>query len=59
LIGKPEARRPLGIYARRQEYNIKMYLREIKVEIWTAVIRLKIRDQWRAFVNKAMKFLFP
>jgi hypothetical protein len=30
LVGKPEGKRPLGRPRRRWEYNIKMYLQEVR-----------------------------
>jgi hypothetical protein len=42
LVGKPEARRPLGRPRRRWVDNIKMDLREIGWMVWTGSIWLRI-----------------
>jgi hypothetical protein len=36
--GKPDGKKPLGRSKRRRENNIKMDLREIKLEGWTGYI---------------------
>jgi hypothetical protein len=51
LVGKPEARRPLGRCRRRSEDNIKMELREIE---WGGLNWINLsqdRGQWRAIVS--------
>jgi hypothetical protein len=42
LVGKPEARRPLGRLRRRWEDNIKMDLQEVEVGLWTVSSWLRI-----------------
>jgi hypothetical protein len=59
LVGRPEGKRPLGKHRRRWEDNIKMDLREIRIDganwIWLAQYRV----QWRAFVNTVMNLQVP
>jgi hypothetical protein len=58
LVGRPEAKRPLGRPRRRWEDNIKMDLREIG--IGGAIIRLaQDRVQWWVFVNTIMNLWVP
>jgi hypothetical protein len=54
LVGRPEARRPLGRPRHRWEDNIKMDLREIRIDgtNWIQLAHDKV--QWRAFVNTVM-----
>jgi hypothetical protein len=42
LIGKHEAKRPLGRPCRRWESNMRMGLRKIRWEVWTGFIWLRI-----------------
>jgi hypothetical protein len=42
LVGRPEARRPLGRPKRRWGDNIKIDLREIGFGVWIGFISLKI-----------------
>ena len=42
LAGKPEGRKPLGRPRNRYEDNIKLELREVGCEAWTATIWLSI-----------------
>ena len=42
LVGKPEAKRPLGRPRRRREDNIKMDIQEVVVGTWTGLIWLRI-----------------
>jgi hypothetical protein len=54
LVGKPEAKRPLGRPRRRWEDGIKTDLREIG---WGGVEWIHLvqdRDRWRAVVNAVM-----
>jgi hypothetical protein len=56
LVGKPEAKRPLGSSSRRWKYNIRMKLEEI-VNKDVGWIRLpQDWDQLWSIVNMAMKF---
>jgi hypothetical protein len=59
LVGRPEGKRPLGSLRRRWEDNIKMDLREIRIDgvNWTRLAQDMV--QWRAFVNTVMNLLFP
>jgi hypothetical protein len=54
LMGKPEAKRPLGRPRRRREDGIRMDFREIG---WGSVNWFQLaqdRDRWRALVNTVM-----
>jgi hypothetical protein len=53
LVGRPEAKRPLGRPRRRWEDNIKMELREIRIRL------AQDRVQRLAFVNMVMNIWFP
>jgi hypothetical protein len=52
-----EGKRLLGRPRRRRERNIKKYLTEIMWEAVQWVHVARNRDQWRAVLNTAMKFL--
>jgi hypothetical protein len=54
LIGKPEAKRPLGRPRHRWEDNIKMGLGEIGWGCMNYIDLARDRDQWRAHVNTVM-----
>jgi hypothetical protein len=59
VVGKREAKRPLGRPIRRWVDNIKMDLREIG---WDGVDWIDLaqdRDQWRALVNTVMNLRVP
>jgi hypothetical protein len=59
LVGKPEAKRPLGRPRRRWEDNIETDLREIE---WGGMDWIDVaedRDQWRALVNTVMNLRVP
>ena len=43
LVGTSEGKRLLGRPRFRWEYNIKVYLQEVRREAWTGLIRFKIR----------------
>jgi len=53
---KPEGKRPLGRPRRRWEDNIRMNLREVGVD-WMYLAQEG--NQWRAFVNTAVKLRVP
>jgi hypothetical protein len=59
LAGRPEGKRPLGRPRHRWEDNIKMDLREIRIDgaNWIRLAQDKI--QWRAFVSTVMNLRFP
>jgi hypothetical protein len=59
LVGKPEAKRPLGRPRRRWVDNIKMDLREIGWDGMDWMDLAQDRDQWRALVNTVMNLLVP
>jgi hypothetical protein len=59
FVGTPEGKRPLGRPRRRWEDNIKLDLREIRIDganwIWLAQDTV----QWWAFVNTVMNLRVP
>jgi hypothetical protein len=58
-VGKPDGNRPIGIYRRMWEDNIKLDLREIG---WGSMdwIDLNLdRDKWRALLKTVMNLLIP
>jgi hypothetical protein len=59
LVGKPEAKRPLGRLRRRWVDNIKMDLREIGWSGMDWIDLAQDRDQWRALMNTVMNFRVP
>jgi hypothetical protein len=59
LVGRPEGKRPLGRPRRRWEDNIKMDLREIRIDRANWIQLVQDRVQWRAFVNTVMKLRAP
>jgi hypothetical protein len=59
LVGKPEAKRPLGRPRRRWVDSITMDLRETG---WDGIDWIELaqdRDQWRALVNTVMNLRVP
>jgi hypothetical protein len=54
LVGRSEAKRPLGRPRRRWEDNIKMDLREIGMSGANWIQLVQDRVQWRDFVNTVM-----
>jgi hypothetical protein len=59
LVGRPEGKRPLRRPRGRWENNIKMDLREIRID-WANWIRLaQDKVRWRAFVNTVMNLRVP
>jgi hypothetical protein len=59
LVGKPEGKRPLGRPRRRWEDNIKLHLREIRLEEANWIPLALDRVQWRSIVNTVMNLLVP
>jgi hypothetical protein len=59
LVGRSEDKRPLGRPTRRWEDNIKMDLREVRIDVvnWIRLAQNKIK--WRAFVVTVMNLRFP
>jgi hypothetical protein len=58
-VGKAEWKRPLGRHGRRQEYNIKMDLKETGWEDVDWMHLAQNRDQWRALMNALMNLRIP
>jgi len=58
LVGKPESKRLLGRPRRRGE-DIKMDLREIRINGANWIQLARDRVHWRAFMNTLMGFRFP
>ena len=59
LTGTPMAKRPLGRRRRRWENNIKMDLKEIRINSRNWVNSDLDRDYRRAFVNAALNLRDP
>jgi hypothetical protein len=59
LVGRTEGKRPLGRPRRRWVDNIKMDLREIKLDGRDWIKLAQDRDQWRALVNTVMNLRIP
>jgi hypothetical protein len=59
MVGRPEGKRPLGRPKRRWEDNIKMDLREIRIDGANWIQLAKDRVQWWAFVNTLMNRRVP
>jgi hypothetical protein len=59
LVGRPEGKRPLGRPRRRWDDNIKMDLREMRIDgaSWIQLAQDKV--QWRACVNMVMNLRVP
>jgi hypothetical protein len=51
MVVEPEQKRPIRKSDRRWEDNIKMYLREIKLEGMDRIHRAQDRDRWPARVK--------
>ena len=51
LVGKPEAKRPLGRPRRRWEDNIKLDLQEVGGDCGDWMELAQDRDRWRALVG--------
>jgi hypothetical protein len=59
LVGKPEGKRPLGRLRCSWVGNIKIDLREIKLDGMNWIDLAQGRDQWRALVNTVMSLWVP
>jgi hypothetical protein len=59
LVGKPEGKRQLGRPRRTCVDNIKIDLRDTGWDGMDWIDLAQDRDQWRALVNKVMKFRVP
>jgi hypothetical protein len=59
LVGKPEGKRPLGGPKCRCDNNIKLDLREIRIDGSNWIRLAQDRAQWRVFVNTVMKLRVP
>jgi hypothetical protein len=59
LVGRPEGKKPLGRPWHRWEDNIKMDLREIRIDVANWIQLAQDRVQWRAFVNSVMNLRVP
>jgi hypothetical protein len=59
LVGRPEGKRPLGRPGRRWEDNIKMDLREIRMDGANWIRLAQDRVQWRASVSTVLNLRIP
>ena len=59
LVGKHEAKRPLGRSRRRWDNNIKMDLQEVECGGLNWIELAQDRDRWRALVNAVMNLWVP
>jgi len=59
LVGRPEGWRPLQRPSRRWEYDIKLYLRELRIDRANWIQLAQDRVQWRGFVNTVMNLRGP
>jgi hypothetical protein len=59
LVGRPEGKRPLGRPRRRWEDNIKLDLREIRIDEANWILLAQDRVQCRVFVNTVMNLQAP
>jgi hypothetical protein len=59
LVGRPEGRRPLGRPRCRWKDNIKMDLREIRIDGANWIQLAQDRVQWRALVSTVMNIRVP
>jgi hypothetical protein len=58
-VGRPEGKRPLGRPRRRWEDNIRMDLREIRIDGENWIQLAQDRVQWRTCVNTVMNHRVP
>ena len=59
LAGKPTGKRPLGRPRRRWEDNIRMDLKEIRINTRNWVNSAQDENYWRALVNEALNLRVP
>jgi hypothetical protein len=59
LVGRTEGKRPLGRPRFRWEVNIKMDLREIRIDGANWIQLAQDRVQWRVCVNTVMNLRVP
>jgi hypothetical protein len=59
FVGRPEGNRTMGRRRRRWEDNIKLDLREIRIDGANWIQLTQDGVQWRAFVNTAMNLRVP
>jgi hypothetical protein len=59
LVGKPEAKRPLGRPRRRWVDNKKLDLREVEWGGMDWIDLAEVRGHWRALVNTVMNIWVP
>jgi hypothetical protein len=59
LVGKPEAKRPLGRPRYRCVNNVKMDLGKIGWDFMDWINMAQDRDQWRTLVNTVINLRIP
>jgi len=59
LVEKPEGKIPLGRPKCRWNYNIKMHLQEVEIEVMDWIELAQDRDKWQALVNVVMNLPVP
>jgi hypothetical protein len=59
LVGRPKGMRPLGRPRHKWEDNIKMDLREIRIDGANGIQLAQDRVQWWAFVRTVMNLQVP
>jgi hypothetical protein len=59
LAGKPEGKSPLIRQRRRWVDNIKIGLREIRMDVMDWIDLAQDTGKWRALVNTVMNFRVP
>jgi hypothetical protein len=59
LVGRPGGKRPLGRPSRSWKDNMKICLREIRIDGSNWIQLAQDRVKWRAFVNTVMNIQVP